>query len=156
MKQGRTIFFRVLIGVVAVAVLTACSWRSPRVELDRLILDVTPRANNDSPIAVDFIAVKDADLLKLLAAIPARQWFAEREQYQRDYRELMSIWSLELVPGQFMESDDFPLGGEAAAGLLVFAGYNTPGVHRLRLGEQHKVWLRFESRDMRLLGDDQR
>ena len=156
MKPGRSFFFRGLVCVIGVATLSACAWREPKVEVDSVTLDVAPRANNDMPIAVDFIAIRDAELLKLLSAIPARQWFAEREQYRRDYRQLMSVWSLELVPGQFMESNDFPLGGEAAAGLLVFAGYNTPGVHRLRLGDQHKVWLRFESRDMRLLGDDQR
>ncbi|MCY1525681.1 hypothetical protein D9M68_606690 [compost metagenome] len=156
MTQGRSLFFGSFICVLSVLTLTACSWREPKVELDTLTLDVASRANNDTPIAVDFIAVRDAELLKLLSGIPAKQWFAEREQYRRDYRQLISVWSLELVPGQFMESDDFPLGGEVAAGLLVFAGYNTPGVHRLRLDQQRKAWLRFESRDMRLLGDDQR
>ncbi|WP_296218793.1 type VI secretion protein [Pseudomonas sp. UBA2684] len=156
MKQGRLVFLGRVFAVLIVLTLSACSWREPKVELDSLTLDVAPRANNDTPIAVDFIAVKDAELLKLLSGIPAKQWFAEREQYQRDYRALVSVWSLELVPGQFMESTGFPLGGEAAAGLLVFAGYNTPGAHRLRLDEQRKVWLKFESRDMRLLGDDQR
>ncbi|TBU95703.1 type VI secretion protein [Phytopseudomonas dryadis] len=153
MKQGRSSFFGVLIGGLGVLLLAACAWREPRIGLDEVTLDVAPRANDDTPIAVDFVAVGDGELLKLLSAIPARQWFAEREQFRRDYRHLMSIWSLELVPGQFMESGDFPLRGEAAAGLLVFAGYNTPGVHRLRLGEQRKIWLRFESRDMRLLGE---
>ncbi|ETD37836.1 type VI secretion protein [Pseudomonas chlororaphis subsp. aurantiaca PB-St2] len=134
--------------------LCGCSLFGPRVGLDTLTLDVAPRANDDTPIAVDFVAVKDADLLKQLSGMSARQWFAEREQFQRDYRQMMSVWGLELVPGQFIGDQRFPLGGERAAGLLVFASYNTPGAHRLRLDDQSSAWLKFNSREMTLLSAD--
>ncbi|MHA6493086.1 type VI secretion protein [Pseudomonas borbori] len=156
MRHGRLRFVTSAVYALAACVLSACFTHQPQVELDRLTLDVAPLANNDFPIAVDFVAVEDAELLTLLSGIPAKTWFAEREQYQRDHRRKLAIWSLELVPGQFMESADFPMAGESAAGLLVFASYNTPGVHRLRLDDQRQVWLKFESRDMRLVGDDQR
>jgi type VI secretion system protein len=39
---------------------------------------------------------------------------------------------------------------------LVYAGYNNPGTHRLRLDQQNTAWLRFESKNMRLLGDASR
>jgi type VI secretion system protein len=103
---------------------------------------------------VDFIAVVDPDLLKQLSGISASQWFAEREQYQRDYRQLMSVWGLELVPGQFIDRQPFPLGGKKAAGLLVFASYTTPGAHRLRLDDQSEAWLKFDSREMSLVNTE--
>ncbi|SDK20024.1 type VI secretion protein [Pseudomonas indica] len=156
MRQGSSFFVCVLPVLAAFLALSGCSLFDPKVELDTLRLDVAARANDNTPIAVDFIAVRDAELLKQLSGIPARQWFAEREQFRRDYRTQLSVWSLELVPGQFMESNDFPLAGEPSAGLLVFAGYNTPGVHRLRLDDQRMVWLKFESRDMRLLSGEER
>ncbi|MCP1649834.1 type VI secretion protein [Pseudomonas sp. GD04087] len=140
--------------VVLMVVLGGCSWLGPKVEVDRLTLDVASKANGDAPIAVDFIAVSDADLLKLLSSMTAKQWFSDREQYRRDYQQQLSVWSLELVPGQFMEARDFPLAGKSAAGLLVFAGYNTPGAHRMRLEQQPDIWLRFDSREMRLLRAD--
>lgn len=136
--------------------LTGCSLFAPSVDLDSLTLDVAPRANDDTPIAVDFIAVNDPDLLKQLSGITASQWFAEREQFQRDYRQLMAVWGLELVPGQFIDRQPFPLEGRRAAGLLVFASYNTPGAHRLRLDDQRKAWLKFDSREMTLVNDGQR
>lgn len=131
--------------------LAGCSFFGPKVDLDSLTLDVAPKANDDTPIAVDFIAVADPDLLKQLSGISASQWFAEREQYQRDYRQLMSVWGMELVPGQFIDRQPFPLGGKKAAGLLVFASYNTPGAHRLRLDDQSEAWLKFDSREMSLV-----
>ena len=133
------------------ASLAGCSLFGPKVDLDSLTLDVAPKANDDTPIAVDFIAVADPDLLKQLSGISASQWFAGREQYQRDYRQLMSVWGLELVPGQFIDRQPFPLGGKKAAGLLVFASYNTPGAHRLRLDDQSEAWLKFDSREMTLV-----
>ncbi len=156
MTQGRLIsrLSAVLLGLSLV--LTGCGFRGERIGLDSLTLDVAERANDDTPIAVDFVVVFDSDLLKLLSEIPSKQWFAERDQYRRDYRQLFSIWSLELVPGQFRDVRDFPFAGDKAAGLLVFAGYNTPGVHRLRLSESGRVWLRFDSREMRLLTDRDR
>ncbi|MBL0845273.1 hypothetical protein [Pseudomonas mediterranea] len=135
--------------------ISGCSFFAPSVDLDSLTLDVASRANDDTPIAVDFIAVNDPDLLKQLSAISARQWFAEREQFQRDYRHLMSVWGLELVPGQFIDRQPFPLEGRRAAGLLVFASYNTPGAHRLRLDDRRKAWLKFDSREMSLVDDGQ-
>ena len=156
MRQGRFIFrWFFLLGAAAVW-LAGCSLFAAKVQLDSLTLDVASRANDNMPIAVDFIAVQDPELLQLLSGINARQWFAEREQYRRDYRQRFSVWSLELVPGQLMEVWDFPLAGTPAAGLLVFAGYNSPGAHRLRVDEQERIWLRFDSRDMRLLSDGAR
>ncbi|MEZ1324107.1 type VI secretion protein [Pseudomonas fluorescens] len=136
------------------ASLAGCSLFGPKVDLDSLTLDVAPKANDDTPIAVDFIAVVDPDLLKQLSGISASQWFAEREQYQRDYRQLMSVWGLELVPGQFIDRQPFPLGGKKAAGLLVFASYTTPGAHRLRLDDQSEAWLKFDSREMSLVNTE--
>ncbi|WP_248797444.1 type VI secretion protein [Pseudomonas sp. MWU13-2105] len=134
-----------------VLILAGCSFFGPKVDVASLTLDVAPLANDNTPIAVDFVAVKDPDLLKQLAGMSAKQWFGEREQFQRDYRQQLSVWGLELVPGQFVAKQDFPLKGQSAAGLLVFASYNTPGAHRLRLDDQHEAWLKFDSREMSLL-----
>jgi type VI secretion system protein len=156
MKQGRFILASKIVLLAAAILLGGCAdLLGPRVQLDSLTLDVAERANDDTPIAVDFIAVRDPELLKVLSGITARQWFSEREQYRRDYQTQFSVWSLELVPGQFMEAREFPLAGDSAAGLLVFAGYNTPGAHRLRLDEQSRAWLRFDSREMRLLSENE-
>ncbi|MEO4049217.1 type VI secretion protein [Pseudomonas sp. CAU 1711] len=137
--------------------LSACShFSQPSIELRTLTLDVAPSANADTPIAVDLVAIQDPDLLKLLLSLPAKQWFDQREQLRRDYLQAIRVWSLELVPGQFMEARDLPITGDPAVGLLVYAGYNNPGTHRLRLDQQQAVWLRFESKNMRLLDNPTR
>ncbi|MNP77493.1 hypothetical protein D3C76_1749350 [compost metagenome] len=79
MQQGRFIFRSISSSLALALLLAGCSVFGPRVQLDALTLDVAERANDDTPIAVDFIAVNDPELLKLLSGITARQWFAECE-----------------------------------------------------------------------------
>jgi type VI secretion system protein len=151
MRLGRFASTLKTLSCTCFLLLAACS--NPSIKLRALTLDMAPLANNDTPLAVDFVAVQDPELFKLLLSIPSKQWFEQREQLRRDYLKALDVWSLELVPGQFMESRDIPMAGDPAVGLLVYAGYNNPGTHRLRLDQQKTAWLRFENNNMRLLGD---
>lgn len=114
MKHGCFTICRKFSLALAILALAGCSYFfAPRVELQRLTLDVAARANDDSPIAVDFVAVKDAELFKELAGLPASQWFANREQYRRDYRQQFAVWSLELVPGSSSSRSRSPCAATA-------------------------------------------
>ncbi|MEA9977317.1 MULTISPECIES: type VI secretion protein [unclassified Pseudomonas] len=154
MNEKQFNFFKCSAVLLTIIVLSGCFFFAPKVNVDGLVLDVALQANDDSPVAVDFIAVNDVELLKQLSGLTAKQWFAERNQFQRDFRQHISVWGLELVPGQLIESGIFPLDGKPAVGLLVFANYNNPGPHRLRLEGERKIWLKFDSRDMTLLDEN--
>ncbi|WP_439859133.1 type VI secretion protein [Pseudomonas sp. MBLB4136] len=153
MNPRRRVFRSLSLLLASLALLTGCTFFVATARIDSLTLEVAPQANNGVPLAVDFVAVRDPALLQRLSQISARQWFAEREHYRREAGQLLEVWSLELVPGQFMESSAPPLAGSKAAELLVFASYDSPGAHRLRLAMHSRVWLRFESREMRLLDE---
>lgn len=143
--------FRVLVVLLSVAYMSGCSLFGSRISVDGVTLDVALRANDDAPIAVDFIAVNDVDLLAKLSGLTAKQWFASRDQYQRDFRQYLHVWGLELVPGQLIEASTFPLDGKPSVGLLAFANYQSPGAHRLRLEDQRSIRLKFDAREMTLL-----
>ncbi|WP_211251725.1 hypothetical protein [Andreprevotia chitinilytica] len=145
-----TLLFGIVMGLFA---LNGCSTFSSSVKLKSVTLDVVSQANDDTPIAVDFAVVNDAELLKLLQSLPAGKWFEQRDQFLRDYPLTLKIWSHELVPSQHVEVAKVPIAGESAVGLLVFAGYAGPGAHRLNLGVRKTAWLRFESKDVRLVED---
>ncbi|MDR0210480.1 MAG: type VI secretion protein [Pseudomonas putida] len=143
--------FRILVVLLSVAYISGCSLFGSKVSVDGVTLDVALRANDDAPIAVDFIAVNDVDLLAKLSGLTAKQWFASRDQYQRDFRQYLHVWGLELVPGQLIEASTFPLDGKPSVGLLAFANYQSPGAHRLRLEDQRSIRLKFDAREMTLL-----
>lgn len=131
--------------------ISGCSLFAPKVALDHVTVDVEPRANNDTPIAIDFVVASDTQLFERLKATPASQWFEQRAQLARDYPNMFSVWRLEVVPGQFLELKENPLKGRPGSGLLLFASYNTPGAHRLLVEHQPSIWLRLGAREMRLL-----
>ncbi len=151
MRLKKFMFFRMMVVLLGVINIGGCAYFGSRVSVDGVTLDVALRANDDSPIAVDFIAVNDIDLLTKLSGLTAKQWFATRDQYQRDFRQYLYVWGMELVPGQLIESSTFPLDGKPALGILAFANYQSPGAHRLRLEDQRRIRLKFDAREMTLL-----
>src|SRR5215208_6630524 len=93
-------------------------------------VNVSPQANNDNPVALDLVLVKDKKLLNDLMNLSAKEWFENRNQYQLDYPEEIELSShrWEWVPGQDVYIDPIPLKGDFAGG-IIFANYITPGTH---------------------------
>ena len=151
MRLKKFMFFRMMVVLLGVINIGGGAYFGSRVSVGGVTVDVHLRANDDSPIAVDFIAVNDIDLLTKLSGLTAKQWFATRDQYQRDFRQYLYVWGMELVPGQLIESSTFPLDGKPALGILAFANYQSPGAHRLRLEDQRRIRLKFDAREMTLL-----
>lgn len=90
-------------------------------------------ANQDSPVAVDLVFVRDPALLEVLNTTPAAKWFATRADLQRAFPEGVGVVSLEVVPGQTLRLTDHARIHQLALAVLAFAGYPPPGEHRLRL-----------------------
>lgn len=90
-------------------------------------------ANQDSPVAVDLVFVRDPALLEVLNATPAAKWFATRTDLQRAFPEGVGVVSLEVVPGQTLRLTDPARIHQLALGVLAYAAYPPPGEHRLRL-----------------------
>ena len=156
MRLKKFMFFKIMLVILGLAGIGGCAYFGSKVSVDGVTLDVALRANDDSPIAVDFIAVNDNDLLTKLSGLTTKQWFASRDQYQRDFRQSLYVWGLELVPGQLIESSTFPLDGKPSVGLLAFANYQSAGAHRLRLEDQRSIRLKFDAREMTLLDQNLR
>lgn len=98
-------------------------------------------ANANSPVALDIVFVRDAALLDTLAAMPASKWFAGRADMVRGFAGALTVWSLELLPGQSTEVEDRVWRSVAAWGVLAFADYASPGEHRLRLALDARGYL---------------
>ena len=94
-------------------------------------VNVSPQANNNNPVALDLVLIKDKKLLKELMKISAKEWFEKRDQYHLDYPKEtgLSFGSWEWVPGQVVKLGPMPLKSKFAGG-IIFANYFSPGEHR--------------------------
>jgi type VI secretion system protein len=92
---------------------------------------ISPAANNNNPVAVDLVLVRDKKLLKELMKMSASDWFEKRHQVELDYPKETDLaagrW--EWVPGQQVQVDRVPVNLDIAGG-VVFANYFTAGTHR--------------------------
>jgi type VI secretion system protein len=92
---------------------------------------VSPRANNNNPVAVDLVLVSNKKLLQELMKMSASEWFEKRHQVELDYPKETGLeagrW--EWVPGQDVKIDRVPVNMDIVGG-VVFANYFNAGTHR--------------------------
>lgn len=89
--------------------------------------------NNNSPVAVDVVLVSDATLLARVAEMPASKWFAARDDLASTFPKGVRYRGWELVPGQHVRVSGEQFRGASVAGAFVFASYQDPGAHRVRV-----------------------
>ena len=126
-------------GFVALLFLTAC----PKVKVPKKIpgtsgeskldvkVHVSPKANNNNPVAVDLVLVSDKKLLQELMKMSASEWFEKRHQVALDYPKESGLTAgrWEWVPGQQVKVDRLTVKFEVVGG-VIFANYFNAGAHR--------------------------
>ncbi len=168
LAQGEiTLFYRAAIATklllvsLGLAVLASCSSTSgaangfssfflpkgSRLDWSRFTVVANEGANLNTALAVDLVLVQDDALLGTLLAMPASKWFASRADMANTYPEQLRYLSVEVVPGQVMALPLDKIGHERVVGALVFADYQTPGEHRLRVSPlQGDVLIQLDAR----------
>lgn len=79
-------------------------------------------ANHDTAVAVDLVLIEREATLATLSKIRSADWFANREDWRREYQQQIRVVSWEIPPDTRLE---VPLGraADAYVGYLVFANY---------------------------------
>lgn len=101
---------------------------------------VAPRTNQNSPVPLSLVAVKDPKLFARVLDMNAKQWFEQREQIRRDYPggQAFTEWEWEYVPGQSPPPVVITRDADSLD-TFIFANYRAPGDHRFRLGKQRRL-----------------
>jgi type VI secretion system protein len=144
------LFIRLALSVAAVAVLSFCGVtgkvRSAFGGHVPIEVTIDPRANEDSPVAVDLVVVYDAKLVDSLLKMPASEWFSKKRQYLADHGSDVEVQGWEWVPGQTI--DPFKVTYRSGADhLVLFADYHTEGDHRAAVRPPRPFRLRLGERD---------
>jgi type VI secretion system protein len=142
-----------LCGWLAAFLLAGCGSSKPQppeFSLRSVTLDVSPRANNYAPVAVDLVILADPTLVDHLVKMPAAEWFTKREQYQRDYPLEIAVMSWELVPGQMVSPVPVDLDtlDKPAWAVFIFANYLESGPHRVRISTQKDARVHLQENDL--------
>ncbi len=127
--------FRISQALLWTLLLAGCAALRPVPEDDEYVftrIEITADhdANRNSPTPVDLVFVYEEQMLARLQTMTAAAWFAWRDG-RAGMPESEAFWlSHEVGPGQTRTITDFPQKRNHALALVVFADYQTPGVHR--------------------------
>ena len=122
---------------------------SNAVPTSQISISVVDRANDNSPIAFDLVFISArSPLEETLGKLSAPDWFTQREQMLRDYKDDMVVLHWEVVPGQVIPTQ--PINRPATKlryAAFLFASYHTPGAHRYRVTDENPLVIIGDLRD---------
>lgn len=98
-----------------------------------MTLVAAPDVNQNSPLALDLVFVRDPAALEKLLTMPAAKWFTSKDEILRTYPNALTVKSWELVPQQVLQLSEEALGSPRVTGMVLFADYIAPGDHRAQL-----------------------
>jgi|JI10StandDraft_1071094.scaffolds.fasta_scaffold85454_2 type VI secretion system protein len=99
----------------------------------QVVISAVPGANQNSPIAVDIVLVREEAMLEKIAPLPAAKWFQTRADMLKTFPGSFTYKSWEVSPGQTLRVRGDVFGSPTVVGVFVFADYMTPGEHRIRV-----------------------
>jgi type VI secretion system protein len=111
-----------------------------------LDVGVDAQANNNSPVAVDAVLIKDKNFWKAAPAMAAKDWFAQKSDLQRRYGNKLLVTSWEWVPGQPVPPIKVKVP-RGVYGAMIFAAYPSAGSHSAPLPRGVKVDISLQSKD---------
>ena len=106
-----------------------------------LTLVAAPDVNQNSPLALDLVFVRDQATLEKLLSLPASKWFSSKDELMKTYPNAITLRSWELVPQQVLQLSEEALGSPRVAGMLLYANYLSPGEHRAQLPLAREAFL---------------
>lgn len=126
-------------GIVLILAICTCGCGLPKRQFasitglgDKMSLQVVTsnEANQNSPVAMDIVVVRNKKLLGTLDHLTASSWFQKRAQIELDHPgKIKVLKDLQLVPGQTYGPVKLHFPPKYQAGIL-FVNYFTPGAHR--------------------------
>lgn len=127
--------------------------RAAHVTSGKLSLEmaISPTANQNSPVAVDVLLIKDKTFLKTAQGLTASDWFSKKMQLQRQFPKAMEVKSWEWVPGQTISPITFVVPTDVQAAMML-ANYSSPGPHTATLPTSGKVTINLEDDDFTVQG----
>ncbi|WP_208457022.1 hypothetical protein [Caballeronia zhejiangensis] len=116
-------------------------------QLHTLSVVVGAHANHDTAVSMDLVLVHDEATYESLTRIKAADWFANRDDWSRQYQQQIAISSWELVPGSNLKVPVRRLT-DGAVGFVVFANYPGERPHRVQFKGIGQVTVILKENDM--------
>ncbi len=109
-----------------------------------ITLQAASDANEGLPLKVDIAYALNKETLKDMEGFTADGWFTVKGTNLGNWEDHLLLQSKTVEPGARLEITEFPEGYEKSLGIVVFARYQQPGLHRLVFNEVQDIDVQFK------------
>jgi len=110
---------------------------------------LAPDANEDNPVALSLLLVRDGRAALVLRGLTAAQWFATRETVLRANSGVLDEGLCKFIPGQQVPPLSVPVRPGTTEGFL-FVRYRAGGPHRYRFSPNRPMRLELGRQEISL------
>lgn len=125
------------------------SFSISRVWLEKINFQASSDVNDSSPITVHIVVAYTPQVLAELMLLDASTYFQKLEQFKADNVGSLDIFAWDVIPGQKFEGTIAPTRMDGL-GIVAFARYSTPGVHRAAIGEDKEILFQLNQTDFKI------
>ncbi|HEX8437006.1 hypothetical protein [Archangium sp.] len=111
---------------------------------------LAPDANEDNPVALSVVLVRDGRVAPVLRGLTAAQWFAARETVLRANAGVLDEVLWEFIPGQQVPPLSLPVRPGTTEAFL-FVRYRAGGPHRYPFSPERPVRLELGRQEVSLV-----
>jgi type VI secretion system protein len=123
------------------------TFKTSSVWLKSVSFKVADKVNDSSPVKIHIVIIYTNDLLQNLSKMTSQEYFSKATQIKLDNSERMDVFEWELVRSETRHDEPVKPNKYSGEGILVFAQYTTPGVHRASIGEDENVLITLNDED---------
>jgi hypothetical protein len=104
--------------------------------LEKVIINPVAQMNDTSPIKLDIVVCYNKDLLSKINVLDSNTYFQKKTQLVRDYKNMMDVFSMDVLPGVKREVP-IQLSQMVGVGGVIFARYDqSDSINRFSIGTE--------------------
>lgn len=118
---------------------TFFSSKSKPLWLRSVSIQADENINDFSPVKVHIIFAYEQGAYDKLIKMNADTYFDQCEQLKEDYNEAVQVFDWEVIRGQILNDQKIIPQKPTGSGIIIFARYLSPGMHRKTVGADEKI-----------------
>jgi type VI secretion system protein len=141
------IFISTTFCILACATKTTDATKKTIGKVYQVTIDADSNANMGSPVVVDIVSAYDGQLVRALESRAASDWFASKKKYIDQFEGKIFVMSSEIAPGNHVQLEYTTETDEKPIATFIFAGYDSPGEHRVKLEKFKPLIIKLQERE---------
>jgi hypothetical protein len=128
---------------------SAITLRPSHVWVEKVIFKATDHINDSSPVKMHIVVIYKQEVVDQIAKMDAKTYFHSIDQLKVDFPGELDVFEIDITPGQNI-TVPVTLSRMDSVGGFVFGHYQTPGSHRVTIGDSQVLHINLEKDNFKI------